>query len=218
MIVLFAVQPILDFLGMFDLNLSRLNPWVMRVMNFLIFSVFWFRNHFLIVFHSGFRFLSQRTISAVDHSVSCEYSKTDSDGFDGIISSLTRKHCGHVLYQDVILITVSSFGSCQSCPLRHIADFENQTHRDPWNEPNSWICSDLKTMEINHTHYSVRRARDGNSNDVRSLMFKESIHYESLVKSLMKSPRSDCDICYFIPHWFSIYLPLSNLAEQQCHE
>jgi hypothetical protein len=126
--------------------------------------------------------------------------KADSDGCDGIISSLARKHCVNVMDGDAFSITVSSCESCQSYSLRHIADFENHPHFYARNEPNGWLCCDLHIMESKHSHYSVGSARDGNSNDGPSWMLEESIHYESFVKSFTQPPRSDCDIYYFILH------------------
>jgi hypothetical protein len=77
------------------------------------------------------------------YSVSCNYSLSESGSLNGIISYLTKKHCGHVMDRDVISITSSSAVSAQSYPLRNLADFQNETYFATSNLPNSWICYDF---------------------------------------------------------------------------
>jgi hypothetical protein len=64
---------------------------------------------------------------------------------------------------NTVSITTSSIGNAQSYPLRHVADFENQTFFCTNVEANSWICYDFKDMQIKVTHYSIRSARNLNS-------------------------------------------------------
>jgi hypothetical protein len=87
---------------------------------------------------------------------------------NGIISYLTKRFEGHVIDRDIVSITASSINDPQSYPLRHVADFENQSNFQTKNEVNSWICYDFKDMQIKVTHYSIRTRRDGNSYHLRS--------------------------------------------------
>jgi hypothetical protein len=126
-------------------------------------------------------FPKERFHSLID-SISCQFSKTNSEGLDGIISYLTRKHSCHVLDSNVISITASSVGDAQKTPLRHVADFENQTYFFTQNTPNSWICYDFKTMRVTLTHYSIRSRRDSNGYHLRSWILEGSIDCESWVE------------------------------------
>jgi hypothetical protein len=116
------------------------------------------------------------------HSISCPYSTTKSDKLDGIISYLTRKHSCHVLVSNIISITASSVGDAQSYPLRHVADFENQTMFHTQDTPNSWICYNFKDMRVTLTHYSVRSCRYYNGNHLRSWILEGSIDSETWVE------------------------------------
>jgi hypothetical protein len=114
--------------------------------------------------------------------VSCEYSQTHSGHLDGIISYLTRKHCGHVLDRDVISVTARSIMNPQYYPLRNLADFENRTFFATANTPDSWICYDFKNMLINLTPYTIRICRDSNGYHLRSWILEGSIDCESWVE------------------------------------
>jgi hypothetical protein len=114
--------------------------------------------------------------------VPCPYSTTDSGSLDGIISYLTRTHFGHVLDRDVISMTASSVMNPHAYPLRHLADFENQTYFCTQSKSNSWICYDFKNMRIHLTHYSLRSRRDQNSHHLRSWILEGSIDCESWVE------------------------------------
>jgi E3 ubiquitin-protein ligase HECTD1 len=67
----------------------------------------------------------------------------------------------------MVSITASSIADPQSFPLRHVADFENQSMFYTKNEANSWICYDFKDIQIKVTHYSIRSRRDHNRNHLR---------------------------------------------------
>jgi hypothetical protein len=115
-------------------------------------------------------------------SISCQYSKISSGHSEGIISYLTRKHCGHVMDRNVISITASSVHNSQSYPLRHLADFENQSLFLTEDKPNSWICYDFKNILVNLTHYSVRSRRDADCHHLRSWILEGSIDCESWIE------------------------------------
>jgi E3 ubiquitin-protein ligase HECTD1 len=72
-----------------------------------------------------------------------------------------------VIDRNIVSITASSIGNPQSYPLRHVADFENQSCFATNNEANSWICYDFKDMQIKVTHYSIRTRRDANNGHLR---------------------------------------------------
>jgi hypothetical protein len=84
------------------------------------------------------------------------YSFDASSPLNGIISYLTKKFGGHVEDRGVVSVSASSVGNAHSYPLRHVADFENQTCFSPNNELHLWICYDFKNMHIKPIHYSPR--------------------------------------------------------------
>jgi hypothetical protein len=88
-------------------------------------------------------------------SVVCRFDMNSKQ--DGIISYLTKRYGGHVIDRNIVSITVSSIYNPQSFPLRHVAEFENQSYFATKNEANSWICYD-----------SIRSRRDSNSHHLRS--------------------------------------------------
>jgi hypothetical protein len=100
------------------------------------------------------------------HCCVCRFNRNSPQ--DGIISYLTKRFGGHVIDRNIVSITASSIGDRQSYPLRHVADFENQSMFHTKNEANSWICYDFKDMPIEVTHYSIRTRRD---RDTRHLRF-----------------------------------------------
>jgi hypothetical protein len=73
-----------------------------------------------------------------------------------------------VIDRNIVSITASSIASPQSFPLRHVADFSNQSYFYTNDETNSWICYDFKDMQIKVTHYSIRSRRYGNWDHLRS--------------------------------------------------
>jgi hypothetical protein len=98
----------------------------------------------------------------------CRFDPNSNSKQDGIISYLTKRFGGHVIDHNIVSISASSVNNPQSRPLRHVADFENQSNFQTKNEPNSWICYDFKDMQINMTHYSIRTLRNGNDSHLRS--------------------------------------------------
>jgi hypothetical protein len=90
----------------------------------------------------------------------CVYEFDRNSPQSGIISYLTKRFGGHVIDCNIVSITTSSSHEPQSYPLRHVADFENQSCSHTKNEANSWICYDFKDMQIKVTHYSIRSRRD----------------------------------------------------------
>jgi hypothetical protein len=73
-----------------------------------------------------------------------------------------------VIDRNIVSITASSVNNPQSHPLRHVADFANQSNFQTKNEANSWICYDFKDIQIKVTHYSIRTRRDYASHHLRS--------------------------------------------------
>jgi hypothetical protein len=73
-----------------------------------------------------------------------------------------------VIDRNIVSITASSIYDPQSYPLRHVADFANQSCFATKNEANSWICYDFKDMQIKVTHYSIRTRRDYSNHHLRS--------------------------------------------------
>jgi hypothetical protein len=100
----------------------------------------------------------------------------------GIISYLTKRFGGNVIDRNIVSITASSIGDPQSYPLRHVADFANQSYFCTNNEANSWICYDFKDMRIKVTHYSIRSRRDANMNHLRFWTLEGSKDGSSWVK------------------------------------
>jgi hypothetical protein len=113
-------------------------------------------------------------------SVVCGFDQNSKQ--NGIISYLTKRYGGHVIDRNIVSITASSIPNSQSYPLRHIADFSNQSYFLMKNEANSWICYDFKDMQIKVTHYSIRSRRDGNDSHLRSWTLEGSQDGLILVK------------------------------------
>jgi hypothetical protein len=107
-------------------------------------------------------------------SIVCRFDPNSNSNQDGIISYLTKRVGGHVIYRNIVSITASSFCNPQDCPLRHVADFENQGCFSTNNDANSWICYDFKDMKIKVTHYSIRTRRDYDANHLRSWILEGS--------------------------------------------
>jgi hypothetical protein len=124
---------------------------------------------------------TKRFIDQLD-SVSCHYSGSELGSFDGIISYLTKKHCGHVVDRDVISITASSVASAQTYRLHLLVDFQSQTGFATKDLPNSWICYDFKSLRINLTDYSIQARRDYNGNHLRSWTLEGSIDGQSWIE------------------------------------
>jgi hypothetical protein len=99
-------------------------------------------------------------------SVLCPFQPNSNQ--DGIISYLTNRFEGHVIDRNIVSITASSFVNRQMYPLRHVADFENQSGFCTENKANSWICYDFKNIQIKVTHYSIRTLRNGDTQHLRS--------------------------------------------------
>jgi hypothetical protein len=100
-------------------------------------------------------------------SVVCRFDPNSNSKQDGIISYLAKRFGGHVIDRNIVSITASSIADPQSYPLRHVADFENQSCFATKDEANSWICYDFKDIQIKVTHYSIRSRRDANAHHLR---------------------------------------------------
>jgi hypothetical protein len=87
------------------------------------------------------------------NSAVCSYQEGAS--LDGIVSYLAKNFYGYVRVRGVVSIRASSLSSPQSCLLRNVTDFENQTHSHTSDTPNAWICYDFKSMNIKPTHYTL---------------------------------------------------------------
>jgi hypothetical protein len=108
-------------------------------------------------------------------SVVCQFDPNSNSKQDGIISYLTKRYGGHVIDRNIVSITASSIAEVQSYPLRHVADFQNQSMFYTNNETNSWICYDFKDIQIKVTHYSIRSRRDSNDHHLRFWTLEGSI-------------------------------------------
>jgi hypothetical protein len=64
---------------------------------------------------------------------------------DGRISYLAKRFGGHVIYSNIISITVNNVGYPDERPLLAVADFDDETHFHTENDPNSWLCYDFKS-------------------------------------------------------------------------
>jgi hypothetical protein len=118
---------ILIFLDWIDWIIYSFDWWIRYFSQFPDFEI-----TFSSSFIHDFGFFRKERFPSLFGLGSCEGSETDSGGFDGIISYLTRKHCGHVLDRGVISITASSCGSHLFDPLHHIA----------------FICERIKFMDL----------------------------------------------------------------------
>jgi hypothetical protein len=87
-----------------------------------------------------------------------------------------------VIDRNIVSITASSVGNPQGRPLRHVADFENQSCFWTKSEANSWIFYDFKDMQIKVTHYSIRTRRDYSNHHLRSWKLEGSIEGLNWVK------------------------------------
>jgi hypothetical protein len=65
------------------------------------------------------------------------------------IPYLANKFGDYVEDRGFLSVSASGNRNPQSCPLRFVADFENQTYFDPNNEPNSRICKSSQYISIN---------------------------------------------------------------------
>jgi hypothetical protein len=99
-------------------------------------------------------------------SVACRFASNSNQ--DEIISYLTKRFGGHVTDRNIVSITASSVADPESYPLRHVADFENQSYFLTNNEANSYICYDFKDMQMKVTHYSIRTQRSYGGHPLRS--------------------------------------------------
>jgi hypothetical protein len=86
---------------------------------------------------------------------------------EGVIRYLTAKGGGNVHDQGLIEATASNIYSSSS--LYHPKNATDLQNRSSFflsnNEPNSWICYDLKKMEITLTHYSILSVANGPNQD-----------------------------------------------------
>jgi hypothetical protein len=85
---------------------------------------------------------------------------------EGVIGYLTAKGGCNVHDQGLIKATASSIYSSSSYHPKKATDLQNRSSYFISNdEPNSWICYDLKKMEITLTHYSILSGAGGQNQD-----------------------------------------------------
>jgi hypothetical protein len=80
--------------------------------------------------------------------------------FEGIISFLTRTHCGNV--SDLGMVSVSSSSVHNNHIAKNVADFNTSSIVSTGDEANSWICYDFKDQRVKIQHYSLRSWSDFN--------------------------------------------------------
>jgi hypothetical protein len=103
----------------------------------------------------GRRFVQNISPSTSNSRVTGKAIMPEFKSLDGVVSYLTTKHGGNVHDKGVISVT-SSAVYASGYDLRNAVDLQNKSSMFcSKNEPKSWICYEMKTMEIILTHYSI---------------------------------------------------------------
>jgi hypothetical protein len=111
--------------------------------------------------------------------------------FEGIISFLTRTHCGNV--SDLGIVSVSSSSVNANCVAKNVADFNTSSILQTCNEANSWICYDFKDQRVKIQYYSLRSRSDRDGHHPINWALEGSVNGSEWVEL---DRRSNCrDLC-----------------------
>jgi coenzyme F420-reducing hydrogenase delta subunit len=109
----------------------------------------------------GRRFIQPFSPSTFSSRLALKEFVSRGKSLSGIISYLTSKHGGNVHDLGVIEVTSSSVGGYHP---RNVVDLQNRVSSSTFytkHIPNSWICYDMKDMEIALSHYSIISCQAG---------------------------------------------------------
>jgi hypothetical protein len=111
--------------------------------------------------------------------------------FEGIISFLTRTHCGNV--SDLGIVSVSSSSVYGNRVAKNVADFNTSSIGQTDNQANSWICYDFKDQRVKIQYYSLRSRSDYDGNHPINWALEGSVNGSEWVEL---DRRSNCrDLC-----------------------
>jgi hypothetical protein len=111
--------------------------------------------------------------------------------FEGIISFLTRTHCGNV--SDLGIVSISSSSVNGSCVAKNVADFNTSSLGQTGGGANGWICYDFKDQRVKIEHYSLRSRSDSDSHHPINWALEGSVNGTEWVEL---DRRSNCrDLC-----------------------
>jgi hypothetical protein len=126
-----------------------------------------------------------------DHKRYISFPFREGSPFEGIISFLTRTHCGNV--SDLGIVSVSSSSVHNNHIAKNVADFNTSSIVCTDNKANSWICYDFKDQRVKIQHYSLRSRSDSDCHHPINWALEGSVNGTDWIEL---DRRSNCrDLC-----------------------